>query len=142
VIHPTAIIHPNATLDASVEVGPYAMIDEGVSLGPGCVLGPYVRITGRTTIGPDNRFFAGCVIGEAPQDLKYRGQPTELRIGAGNVFREHATVHRSAKLEEATVIGSQCFLMVNSHVAHNCQLGDGVILANGFTSLCGLVVSR
>jgi UDP-N-acetylglucosamine acyltransferase len=131
VIHPTAVIHPGAKLDPSVQVGPYAVIDEGVELGPHCVVGPQVYLTGLTTIGAHNRFYAGGVIGEAPQDLKYHGEPTRLRIGDHNVFREHVTVHRSNKAEEATVIGSRNFLMANSHVAHNCRLGDSVILANG-----------
>jgi UDP-N-acetylglucosamine acyltransferase len=131
VIHPTAIIHPGAKLDATVRVGPYAVIDEGVELGPDCVLGPHVYLTGQTTIGARNRFYAGCVIGEAPQDLKYSGAPTRLRIGDHNVFREHVTVHRSNQAAEDTVIGSHNFLMANSHVAHNCRLGDLVILANG-----------
>ena len=130
-IHPTAIIHPGAKLDASVQVGPYAIIDEGVEVGPECVIGPQVYLTGRTTIGARNRFYAGCVIGEAPQDLKYSGEPTGLRIGDGNVFREHVTVHRSNKPAECTVIGGQGFFMANAHVAHNCRLGDEVILANG-----------
>jgi len=130
-IHPTAIIHPKAKLDSTVRVGPYAIIDEGVEIGPECVIGPQVYLTGLTTIGAQNRFYVGCVIGEAPQDLKYSGEPTRLRIGEGNVFREHVTVHRSNKPAEDTVIGSQNFLMANSHVAHNCRLGDQVILANG-----------
>ncbi len=131
VIHPTAVVNPKAKLDASVRVGPCAIIDEAVEIGPDCVVGPHVYLTGITTIGARNRFFAGCVIGEAPQDLKYKGEPTALRIGDENVFREHTTVHRSNKSGEATIIGSQNFLMANSHVAHNCVLGDGVILANG-----------
>jgi len=114
-----------------VRVGPYAVIDEGVQLGPHCSVGPFVYLTGRTVVGAHNQFFAGCVIGEAPQDLKYEGAPTGLRIGDHNVFREHVTVHRSAKPEEETVIGAHNFLMANSHVAHNCRLGDRVILANG-----------
>ncbi|HPC61027.1 MAG TPA: acyl-ACP--UDP-N-acetylglucosamine O-acyltransferase [Verrucomicrobiota bacterium] len=130
-IHPTAIIHPNARLDPSVQVGPYAVIDAGVQLGPECVVGPYVYLTGQTTIGRGNRFFAGCVIGEAPQDLKYANEPTRLRIGDFNVFREHVTVHRSNKLSEDTVIGSHNFLMQHSHVAHNVCLGNHVILAGG-----------
>jgi UDP-N-acetylglucosamine acyltransferase len=131
VIHPTAIIHARARLDAAVEVGPYAVIDEGVELGPHCVVGPHVYLTGQTKIGGHNRFFAGCVIGEAPQDLKYKGEPTELRIGEHNEFREHVTVHRSTRAGEATVIGSHNFLMQHSHVAHNAALGDYVILAGG-----------
>ena len=138
-IHPTAIIHPRAKLDASVQVGPYAVIDEGVEIGPECLIGPHVYLTGLTSIGAQNRFYAGCVIGEAPQDLKYANQPTRLRIGDHNVFREHVTVHRSNKAAEDTVIGSYNFLMANSHVAHNCQLGDQVIVANG-ALLAGHVV--
>lgn len=130
-IHSTAIIHPRAKLDPTVQVGPYAIIDEGVEIGPECIIGPQVYLTGLTRIGAHNRFFIGCVIGEAPQDLKYDGQPTRLRIGEGNVFREHVTVHRSNKAAEETAIGSHNFLMANSHVAHNCRLGDHVILANG-----------
>ncbi len=130
-IHPTAIVAPKAELDATVRVGPYAVIDAGVRMGPGCTVGPHVHVTGLTTIGAHNSFFAGCVIGEAPQDLKYRGEPTRLRIGEHNVFREHVTVHRSNHPAEETVIGSQNFLMAHCHVAHNCHLGDRVILANG-----------
>jgi UDP-N-acetylglucosamine acyltransferase len=85
-----------------------------VEVGPDCVIGPHVYLTGLTTIGAHNRFYAGCVIGEAPQDLKYAGEPTRLRIG-----------------DQETVIGSRNYFMANSHVAHNCRLGDGIILANG-----------
>jgi UDP-N-acetylglucosamine acyltransferase len=131
VIHPTAIVHPKVRLDPSVDVGPYAVIDEGVEIGAECVIGPHVYLTGRTTIGRGNQFFAGCIIGEAPQDLKYRNEPTGLRIGDENVFREHVTVHRSSKVAEQTVIGSHSFLMQHSHVAHNVVLGDHVILAGG-----------
>jgi len=130
-IHPTAIIHPKAKVDASVQVGPYAVIDEGVELGPHCIVGPHVYLTGVTTIVGHNQFHAGCVIGDAPQDLKYDGTPTRLRIGDHNVFREHVTVHRSNKTSEETLIGSHNFLMQHSHVAHNCALGDHVILAGG-----------
>jgi UDP-N-acetylglucosamine acyltransferase len=90
-----------------------------------------VYLTGLTRIGAHNRFYAGCVIGEAPQDLKYNGEPTHLRVGNHNVFREHVTVHRSNRAAEDTIIGSHNFLMANCHVAHNCRLGDYVILANG-----------
>jgi UDP-N-acetylglucosamine acyltransferase len=130
-IYPTAIIHPKAKLDSTVRVGPYAVIDEGVEVGPHCVIGPHVYLTGLTTIGAHNQFHAGCVVGDAPQDLKYDGTPTWLRIGDHNVFREHFTVHRSTKTTEATIIGSHNFLMQHSHVAHNCVVGDHVILAGG-----------
>src|SRR5208282_1439662 len=130
-IHPTAIIHPKAKLDSTVQVGPYAVIDEGVELGANCVVGPHVYLTGLTTIGDHNHFHAGCVIGDAPQDLKYDGAPTRLRLGDHNVFREHVTVHRSTRPDAETVVGSHNFLMAGAHVAHNCVIGNHVILANG-----------
>jgi UDP-N-acetylglucosamine acyltransferase len=130
-IHPTAVVHPKAQLDSTVTVGPYAVIDEGVVAGPGCWIGPHAHLTGRTTIGAQNHFHTGCVIGDAPQDSKYHGDPTCLRIGDHNVFREHVTVHRSNKLSEDTVIGSHNFLMAHSHVGHNAQLGDFITLVNG-----------
>jgi UDP-N-acetylglucosamine acyltransferase len=130
-IHPTALIHPGARLEATVAVGPYAVIDEHVAVGPHCVIGPQVHLTGHTTIGRHNRFHTGCVLGDAPQDLKYAEEPTCLRIGDHNVFREHVTVHRANKLAEDTVIGSRNFLMAHCHVGHNCQLGDEIIVANG-----------
>ncbi|TAK92571.1 MAG: acyl-ACP--UDP-N-acetylglucosamine O-acyltransferase, partial [Verrucomicrobia bacterium] len=130
-IHPTAIVHPKAKLDSSAQVGPYAVIDEGVELGADCVVGPQVYLTGLTRIGSGNKFHAGCVIGDAPQDFKYDGTPTRLRIGDKNVFREHVTVHRSNKAAGETVIGSGNFLMQHSHVAHDCVIGDNIILAGG-----------
>jgi UDP-N-acetylglucosamine acyltransferase len=130
-IHPTAVIHPKALLHPGVAVGPFAVIDEHVSIGPDCRVGPHVYITGHTTIGAGNRFYAGCVIGEAPQDVKYKDEPTLLQIGDHNLFREGFTVHRSAKAGEATVIGSHNFLMVNAHVGHNARIGNHVIIVNG-----------
>jgi UDP-N-acetylglucosamine acyltransferase len=130
-IHPTAIVHPKAKVPSSTQIGPYAVIDENVELGADCMVGPHVYLTGITTIGVRNRFHAGCVIGDAPQDLKYSDEATRLRIGDNNVFREHVTVHRSNKAAEDTVIGSHGFFMAHCHVAHNCLVGDHVILANG-----------
>lgn len=130
-IHPTAIIHPNAQIDPSVEIKPYAVIDEHISLGANCVVGPHVHLTGHTLIGAGNIFHSGCVIGDAPQDLKYKYEPTRLRIGDNNVFREHVTVHRSNKLTEDTVIGSRNYLMAGCHIGHNSQLGNEIIIANG-----------
>jgi UDP-N-acetylglucosamine acyltransferase len=131
VIHPTAIIHPEAHVDASVQVGPYAVIDEDVEIGPGCLIGPHVYITGLSRIGSGNKFFAGCVIGEAPQDLKYQGALSRLIIGEKNVFREHVTVHRASSASEDTVIGSHGLFMAQCHVAHNCRVGNQVIIASG-----------
>jgi UDP-N-acetylglucosamine acyltransferase len=130
-IHPTAIIHPAAKLASTARIGPYAVIDEGVEIGPDCVVGPHVYLTGQTRIGSGNTFHAGCVIGDAPQDLKYRNEPTGLRIGDGNVFREHVTIHRSTKTTGQTVVGSRNFFMQHSHVAHNCAIGDDTIIAGG-----------
>lgn len=130
-IHSTALVHPGAQLGRDVEVGPFAVIDQNVALGDGCQVGPHVFVTGHTVVGKRNRLHAGAVIGDAPQDLKYRGEPTQLIIGDDNVFREHVTVHRSAKPGDATEIGSHCLLMAGCHVAHNCRIGNHVILANG-----------
>jgi UDP-N-acetylglucosamine acyltransferase len=130
-IHPTAIIHPKAKLDSTVSVGPYTVIEESVEIGPHCVIGPHVYITGLTRIGAHNEFHAGCVIGGPPQDLKYDGTPTRLCIGDHNVFREHFTANRSTKPVGETVIGSHNFLMQHGHIAHNCVMGDHVILAGG-----------
>lgn len=131
VIHPSAVIHPKAKLDATVQVGPFAVIDENVEIGPGCVVGPHAYLTGHTRIGSHNRFFKGAVIGEAPQDLKYKGAPSCLRIGDHNTFREHVTVHRSNVPETETVIGSHVLLMAHCHVGHDCLVGNYIIIANG-----------
>jgi UDP-N-acetylglucosamine acyltransferase len=130
-IHATAVVHPRAQLDSTVKVGPYAVIDESVVVGPECIVGPHVYLTGVTTIGAHNVFHAGCVLGDSPQDLKYKNAPTRLRIGDHNVFREHVTAHRSNSADEDTVIGAHNFLMAHCHVAHNCRLGDHIIIANG-----------
>jgi UDP-N-acetylglucosamine acyltransferase len=137
-IHPTAIIHPHAKLDATVRIGPYAVIDADVEIGADCVVGPQVHITGVTKIGKGNRFHAGCVIGDAPQDLKYKNEPTRLEIGDNNVFREHFTANRATTPEHATVISSNCFFMASAHIGHNCVVGNHVIIANS-TALAGHV---
>lgn len=130
-IHPTAILHPKAQIGEGCSIGPYSVLDEHVVLGARCIVGPHVHITGHTEIGTANRFHAGCVIGDAPQDMKYTGAPTRLRIGDRNTFREHVTIHRSNRLDESTVLGNENLLMSGSHVGHNSRLGNGNILANG-----------
>lgn len=130
-IHPTAVVDSSAQIGKGVEIGPFSVVDGDVVIGDHCRIGPHVHLTGHTTIGSGNKFHTGAVIGDAPQDLKYRDEPTQLIIGDDNIFREHVTVHRSAKMDQATKIGSHCLLMAGSHVAHNCQLGDHVIMANG-----------
>ena len=130
-IHPTAIVHKKAKLGANVRVGAYAIIDEHVVLGPHCIVGPHCYLTGHTHLGGGNHIFAGAIVGEAPQDMKYRNEPTRLRIGDSNVIREHVTIHRSNNTREDTVIGSRNFFMAHCHVGHNAQLGSDIIIANG-----------
>jgi len=130
-IHPTAIVSPKAELGANVRVGPYAVIDGEVIIGDNCDIGPYVYITGRTKIGKNNRFHAGAVIGDLPQDLRFSGEATGMLLGDNNVIREHVTIHRSSKPSEPTTIGSNNFLMANCHVGHNSVVKNGAIIANG-----------
>lgn len=130
-IHPTAVIHAGARIAEGVTIGPYAVVDEHVELGPGCIVGPHAYLTGRLIAGARNHFFASCVIGEAPQDLKYSGKLTGVRIGDDNVFREFVTVHRSTHEDQWTELGSGNLLMASSHVGHNSHVGNQVILANG-----------
>ena len=137
-IHPTAIISPSARIGANVRIGAFTVIDADVELGADCIVGPHAYLTGVTKIGSGNKFHAGCVIGDAPQDLKYKDEPTRVIIGDNNVFREHVTVNRATKPEDATIIGSNNFIMANAHIAHNCAIGSHVIIANG-TLLAGHV---
>ncbi len=130
-LHPTALISPTAQLASDVQVGPYAVIEANVTLGPGCVVGPFVHLTGHTTLGARNRIHAGAVIGDTPQDLKYKGEPTRLVIGDDNIIREHATIHCSTKADAATTIGSHCFIMGNAHIGHDVQVRDHAIICNG-----------
>lgn len=130
-IHPTAVIDPRARLHPTVEVGPYAVIEDGVELGEGCRISPYVHLTGCTRVGARNVFGTGCVIGGHPQDLRFQGGGTGLRIGDDNVFREHVTIHCANVLDEDTRIGSHCLFMAHCHVGHNAVVGDRVIIANG-----------
>jgi UDP-N-acetylglucosamine acyltransferase len=139
-LHPTAIIDPRAELHPSVEVGPYCVIGPKVRIGAGTVLGPHVVIEGDTTLGAGNRIFQFASLGAIPQDLKYAGEPTRLVLGDGNQVREFATLHLgTAGGGGVTRIGDKNLFMACSHVAHDCQVGSGVILAN-CASLAGHVV--
>jgi UDP-N-acetylglucosamine acyltransferase len=130
----TAVIHPEATLAADVEVGPYAVIGARVSIGAGSVVGPHVRIEGPTTIGERNRFVGQASFGTDPQDLKFKGEPTELRIGNDNVFREFVTVNRgTVGGGGVTTIGSGNFFMAYAHVAHDGHVGSNTVFANNAT---------
>lgn len=133
-IHPTAIIHPNAQLDSSVEVGPYSVIGEHVRIDAGTKVAPHVVIEGHTTIGKNNTFFQFGSIGAAPQDKKYRDEPTELIIGDGNTIHEFVTFHRGTTQDEGiTRVGNDNWIMAYVHIAHDCVLGDHIILANNAT---------
>ncbi len=130
-IHPSAIIDPSASLAASVEVGPYCIIGPEVVIDEGTVLHNNVVIQALTTIGQDNEFFPFSVIGAAPQDKKYRGEPATCEIGDGNKIREHVTIHRgTANGAGVTRMGSGNLIMVAAHVAHDCVIGDDICIAN------------
>jgi UDP-N-acetylglucosamine acyltransferase len=130
-IHPTAIVEDGARLDAGVVVGAYAYIGGQVVMGPESVVGNHAMVQGRTTVGHNCHFHPGSMIGGIPQDLKYHGEPAELHIGDNNVFREHCTVHIGTEPGGmVTRIGSANLFMAGAHVAHDCIIGSGAIIAN------------
>ncbi len=132
-IHPTAIVSPLARLGQHVRVGPYCIIGPNVELGDDSVLHSHVIIEGVSKIGKNNEFFPFAIIGGKSQDLKYAGEPTYLEIGDHNVFRENGTVHRGTTAEVPTRIGSHNYFLSYAHVAHDCQVGDHIILSNNAT---------
>lgn len=139
-IDPKAVIDPTAKLGANVSVGPYTVIGPDVEIGDDTWIGPHVVIRGPTRIGRGNRIFQFASVGEDPQDKKYKGEPTLLEIGDGNVIREFVTMHRGTeKGGGVTRIGNDNLFMAYSHVAHDCQIGNRVIMANAAT-LAGHVV--
>ena len=141
-IHPTAVVEKTAELGDGVEVGPFSVIGADVKIGANTKIGPHVVIEGHTTIGPDNKFFQFTSIGAAPQDLKYKGEPATLVIGAGNTFRENVTVHRgTATGTMTTIVGDQNLFMACCHVAHDCRVGNGNVFANS-VALAGHVEVR
>jgi UDP-N-acetylglucosamine acyltransferase len=130
-VHPTAVVHPDAVLHESVEVGPFAVIGPKVKIGEGSAVGPHAVIEGDTTIGANNRVFQFASVGAVPQDLKYGGEPTRLVIGDGNQIREFTTIHiGTAGGTGVTRIGHGNLLMAYSHVAHDCNVGSHCVLAN------------
>ena len=129
----TAVVDRGAELDTGVEVGPYAIIGPHVRIDQGTTVGAHAYLDGRTEIGPNCRIFPHAVVGTETQDKKYRGGTTYLRIGAGTVIREFATLNPGTAEGTETRVGRNCLLMAYSHVAHNCILGDHVILANAAT---------
>ena len=137
-IHPTAIIDPTAKIDPSTHIGPYTVIGANVQIGKNNKIGP-ICVIENTTMGDGNDIIASAFIGVKPQDLSYKDEPTRVTMGDGNQIRECVTIHRSTKLDVPTKIGNYCLLMANSHVAHDCQLGDHIIVANS-TGIAGHVV--
>ena len=126
-----AVISPQAQLAADVQIGPFTVIGADVVIGPGTWVGPHAVIMGPTRIGAGNKIFQFASLGDAPQDKKYNGEPTRLEIGDRNVFRESVTVNRGTVHDEGvTRIGNDNLLMAYSHVAHDCRLGDQIIMAN------------
>lgn len=133
-IHPTAIVDPKSEIGEGVEIGPYSIIEKGVIVGEGTWIGPHVIIREGTSIGKGCRIYQFSSIGEAPQAIAYKGEKTSLIIGDLNIIRESVTLHRgTVKGGGQTVIGNQNFFMAYSHVAHDCQIGNQVVLANGAT---------
>jgi UDP-N-acetylglucosamine acyltransferase len=129
-IHPTALVHPQAHLGRGVVVGPYSVIGPDVTIGDDTEVGSNVVLENRVIIGQRNRIFHGAVIGTAPQDLKYEGADSVVMIGDDNTIREYVTINIATNEGEETRIGSGCLIMAYAHVAHNCVLGDNVIMAN------------
>lgn len=130
-IHPTALVDRRATIDPTADVGPYVVVEGPVEIGPRTRLMAHVVVLGRTVLGADNVVHPGAVLGDAPQDLKYDGGPTGLRIGDRNVIREHTELHRGTAPDSWTTVGDDNFVMTGAHVAHNCTVGNRVILASG-----------
>lgn len=129
-----AVVHPDAKIGNDVSIGPFSTVGPNVTLGDGCWVGPHVLIDGHTQIGRENKIHAFSTIGFAPQDLKYANEPTRVVIGDRNIFREYCQVHRGTQGGGGlTQIGNDGFFMVNTHIAHDCFLGDHVLFANAGT---------
>jgi UDP-N-acetylglucosamine acyltransferase len=133
-IHPTAIVDRRAEIAAGVEIGPYSVIGAHVRIKERVQIGAHVVIDGRTTIGEDTAIFPFASIGQIPQDLKYKGEPSELVVGASNMIREYVTMNPGTSGGGmVTRVGSHCLFMAGVHIAHDCQLGDHVVMVNNAT---------
>ncbi len=137
-IHPTAVVHPGAEIHPTAKIGPYAVIGERVKIGANTQIDAHVVIEGWVEMGDRNHIFPGAAIGLDPQDLKYGGDPTLVKIGDDNRIREFVTINRATRVGEVTQIGNDNLLMAYVHVAHNCLLKDGIVIANA-VSLAGHV---
>jgi UDP-N-acetylglucosamine acyltransferase len=130
-IHPTAIVSPAAELGDDVEIGPFAIIGPQVTLGPRSRIGPRATLEQNVRLGADCTVGTGSILGGPPQDLKYAGEETWVEIGDGTIVREYATINRGTTQSRRTSLGKNCLIMTYVHIAHDCHLGDRVILANG-----------
>jgi UDP-N-acetylglucosamine acyltransferase len=130
-IHPTAVVDAAAEIDPSASIGPFAVITGPVKIGADCTIDAAAIVMGHTTLAAGCRIHSHAVVGDAPQDHKYRGEESYCLIGEGTSVREGATVHRGTAAGSATIVGKRCLLMTNSHVGHNCELDDDVILVSG-----------
>lgn len=137
-IHPTAVIEEGAVIGEGCVIGPYCVIGPEVVMGKGNVLHAHVMIDGKTELGDENEIYQFASIGAKTQDLKYTEEPTYAKIGDRNTFREYVTIHRGTSPGQSTVLGSDCNLLAYSHVAHDCVVGNGVIMSNA-VSLAGHV---
>src|SRR5437588_12317404 len=138
-IHPTSVVSPRAEIAADVRVGPYAVVEDEARIGEGCEIGAHAVVKRFTTLGERNRIYEHATLGGEPQDVKFKGEPSRLEIGNDNLIREYVTIHRASGESALTRVGSRNFLMVGAHVAHNCEVGDGNVFANG-VALAGHVV--
>lgn len=129
-MHPLSDVHPGAQIGSGVEIGPFCQIEDGVVVGDGCRLESSVVLKKGTTLGRGNLMAPGVVLGGPPQDRRYEGEPTFLRVGDNNIFREYVTIHRATGEGRETVIGNNCYVMAYSHFGHNCVVGDWVTVAN------------
>ena len=130
-IHPSAVVSPQAEIASGVEIGPFCIVEAGSRVEEGCHLVSHVSVRSGTTIGRETTIYEGSVIGGLPQHTKIPTQPGEVIIGARNILREHVTIHRSLNSGTVTRLGDDCLLMVGAHVAHDCLIGNNVILTNG-----------
>ncbi|MDD5482316.1 MAG: acyl-ACP--UDP-N-acetylglucosamine O-acyltransferase [Kiritimatiellae bacterium] len=130
-IHQTAVVHKNSEIGENVVIGPYAVIDEQTQIADGVKIGPHVVVHKHVSLGGNCVVHAHAVLGDLPQDLVYQDVVSYVRVGAGTTIREGVTIHRGTKAETTTAVGENCYLMANSHLAHNVRLGDNVVLANG-----------
>lgn len=129
-IHKTAIISQRAQIDSDVEIGPYSIIGDGVKIGSGTVIGPHVNIACNSEIGRNNKISHSVSIGDDPQDISYKGQPTFVKIGDGNTIREFASIHRATKEGTATTVGNDNYIMAYAHLGHDVQVGNRTIISN------------